>query len=254
MKQAIEAGRTTSSPGNPSSKRHTPRRPRRLDARRAERDKLFRSVAALKAKGQEREKAVTAAKTAEERQLARARLTNAKLEARVEDLRLKVLEATQGREASLAEVRQLNQSRTHRSRSRASCWTRCNAVIGSWPSRSSAISSEPRPPRRARRSNPTTRSIATGRSRLAELLELEAQIVKNEQSLATSSRPSLEEERALADRAESEFAQIKQLLDDGNVSRLDALRLNNDFRRIGPERDGLLRNELSTIETQIPIF
>ena len=69
---------------DPSSKRRTPRRPRparSAAALRAERDKLFRSVAALKAKGQERETAVTSAKTAEERQLARERLTNAKLEA-----------------------------------------------------------------------------------------------------------------------------------------------------------------------------
>ena len=46
----------------------------------------------------------------------------------------------------------------------------------------------------------------------------------------------------------ADFAEIKQLLDDGNVSRLDALRLNNDFRRIGPERGRLLRNELATVE------
>jgi potassium efflux system protein len=58
----------------------------------------------------------------------------------------------------------------------------------------------------------------------------------------------------LADRAANDFARIKQLLDDGNVSRLDALRLNNDFRRIGPERDRLLRNELATIETQLQYY
>src|SRR5205823_5814056 len=85
--------------------------------------------------------------------------------------------------------------------------------------------------------------------RLAYLLDLEARVIKNEQALTTSTHPALEEERSLADRALNDFEQIKQLLVDGNVSRLDALRLNNDFRRIGPERDRLLRNELATIET-----
>ena len=88
----------------------------------------------------------------------------------------------------------------------------------------------------------------------AEILELEARVVKNEQALAAGARPALEEQHALADRAEADFVQIKQLLDDGNVSRLDALRLNNDFRRIGPERDRILRNELTSIETQLQYY
>ena len=224
-------------------------------ALRAERDKLFRSVAALKAKGQEREKAVTAAKTAEERQLARERLTNAKLEARVEDLRLKILEATQGRETSLAEVRQLNErvvdAQVQVSRKLLDQMQRRYRVLAESQQRDLQRAAATEENKAQQSDDPLDRYRAR---RLAELLELEAQVVKHEQSLATSSRPSLEEERALADRAESEFAQIKQLLDDGNVSRLDALRLNNDFRRIGPERDGLLRNELSSIETQLQYF
>ena len=65
---------------------------------------------------------------------------------------------------------------------------------------------------------------------------------------------ALEEERSLADRAEADFTQVKQLLDDGNVSRLDALRLNNDFRRIGPERNRLLKTELSSMEKQLQYY
>jgi hypothetical protein len=90
--------------------------------------------------------------------------------------------------------------------------------------------------------------------RRAELLELEARVVKNEQTLAAGTHPALEEERALADRAEADFEQIKHLLADGDVSRLDALRLNNDFRRIGPERDRILRDELTNIETQLQYY
>jgi hypothetical protein len=89
---------------------------------------------------------------------------------------------------------------------------------------------------------------------LAEMLELEAKIIKFEQAPSAPSHPSLEEQRALADRAEADFVQVKQLLDDGNVSRLDALRLNNDFRRIGPERDRLLKTDLSSIEALLQYY
>jgi potassium efflux system protein len=90
--------------------------------------------------------------------------------------------------------------------------------------------------------------------RLAELLDLEAQVVKSEQVLATNPTPSLDEQRGLADHAEADFARIKELLDDGRVSRLDAIRLNNEFRRIGPERDRLLRNEMAVIELRMQFF
>ncbi len=90
--------------------------------------------------------------------------------------------------------------------------------------------------------------------RVSELLELEAQVVKHEQALATSPPPSLVEQRGLADRATEDFARIKQLLDDGRVSRLDAIRLNNDFRRIGPERDRLLRNEMAIVEARLQYY
>ena len=160
-------------------------------ALRAERDKLFRSVAALKAKGQEREKAVTAAKTAEERQLARERLTNAKLEARVEDLRLKILEATQGRETSLAEVRQLNErvvdAQVQVSRKLLDQMQLRYRVLAESQQRDLKRAAATEENKAQQSDDPLDRYRAR---RLAELLELEAQIVKNEQSLATGT-PSL---------------------------------------------------------------
>ncbi len=90
--------------------------------------------------------------------------------------------------------------------------------------------------------------------RTAELLALEALVVKSEQALVISPRPSYEEQKTLADRADFDFANIKELLEDGNVSRLDAIRLNNEFRRIGPgtrpaaqERDGPGRSTASVL-------
>jgi hypothetical protein len=90
--------------------------------------------------------------------------------------------------------------------------------------------------------------------RTAELLELEAQVLKYEQALATSPSPSFEEQQGLADRADRDFARIKELLDDGKVSRLDAIRLNNEFRLIGPERERLVRTELATVEARLQYF
>ena len=66
--------------------------------------------------------------------------------------------------------------------------------------------------------------------------------------------PSYEEQKTLADHADFDFANIKELLDDGKVSRLDAIRLNNEFRRIGPERDRLLKNEMATVEAQLQFY
>ena len=74
---------------------------------------------------------------------------------------------------------------------------------------------------------------------LAELLSLKALVIRSEQDLVISPSPAYEEQKTLADHADFDFANIKELLDDGKVSRLDAIRLNNEFRRIGPERDGL---------------
>ena len=90
--------------------------------------------------------------------------------------------------------------------------------------------------------------------RTAELLALEAHVIKNEQDLVISPAPSYEEQKTLADHADVDFANIKELLDDGKVSRLDAIRLNNEFRRIGPERDRLLKNEMATVEVAAPVL
>jgi potassium efflux system protein len=52
----------------------------------------------------------------------------------------------------------------------------------------------------------------------------------------------------------ADFAAVKALLDDGKVSHLDALRLNNDFRRIGPERARIVSRELATAATQLAFY
>ena len=90
--------------------------------------------------------------------------------------------------------------------------------------------------------------------RTAELMALEILVNRSEQARTISPRPTYEDQKTLADHAEVDFANIKELLDDGKVSRLDAVRLNNEFRRIGPERDRLLRNEMATVEAQLQFY
>jgi hypothetical protein len=86
------------------------------------------------------------------------------------------------------------------------------------------------------------------------LMALEILVNRSEQARTISPTPAYEDQKTLADHAEIDFANIKELLDDGKVSRLDAVRLNNEFRRIGPERDRLLRNEMATVEAQLQYY
>jgi potassium efflux system protein len=224
-------------------------------ALRAERDRLYQRVATLKALSLERETNVTAAKSEAARHLARDRLTNMKMESRLEALRLQVVEARLAQAPKIAELNELNhhilEAQTQISRKLLDHLERRYQELGEIQENELKRAAAAEESKAKKTDNPLERY--RGR-RLSELLDLEVKVIKNEQTLATSTHPTLEEARSLADRAANDFAQIKQLLDDGNVSRLDALRLNNDFRRIGPERDRLLKNELGTIEAQLQFY
>jgi len=225
------------------------------NARRTERDRRFQRVTTLKAKSEEFKEAVTNAQTAHARQLAQERLVNFEWEARVESLRLQVIEAEIGLEVKLAEVSELtlHVCRAHikiaektleqmRARYRVAAENHDRDLKQAAAKEESKARSSDDPLERFRARH------------TALLLVLEAQVLKSEQAVATSPSPSLDEQRSLADRALRDFEQIKGLLDDGRVSRLDAIRLNNDFRRIGPERDRLLRNEMATVEAQLQFY
>jgi potassium efflux system protein len=222
---------------------------------RAERDKIFQRVATLKTRNAERTAAVDSAKTREEAELARERLVNFEWESRVEDERLQVQEALMALEAKRAELAVLNLQvfEAHAllaTKALERMQTRYRAVTdrqerdlqrkAATEQKRAASSDDPLERYRARRS--------------AELLELEAQVLKDENALATSPFPSLEEQKRLADRADADFASIKHLLDDGKVSHLDALRLNNDFRRIGPERARIKARELTAAAAQLTFY
>jgi potassium efflux system protein len=225
------------------------------NARHSERDRIFQRATNARSKITELEAAVNSAQTARARQLATDRLVNQEWEARVESLRLQVEEAQIALEAKLAEIRELKLHVCHshvQIAERTLELMRARYGIAAEDHERDLKRAAAKEDRAARQSDdPLVRFRAR---RTAEMLVLEAQVVKSEQALATSPSPSPDEQRSLADHAEHDFARIKELLDDGRVSRLDAIRLNNDFRRIGPERDRLVRNEMATVEAQLQFY
>jgi potassium efflux system protein len=81
--------------------------------------------------------------------------------------------------------------------------------------------------------------------RSSEIHEMEAQLVEYDRLLSANPALSLEEQKALADHAESDLASLKQVVQENRVGGLVALRLNNDFRRLSRERALVQRNELA---------
>jgi hypothetical protein len=226
------------------------------NARRAERDKLFQVVAAMKARGVEREEtAGPVSASGPARRLARERQVNAEWKARVEAMRLQAVEAQIALEAKLSGVRELGvqvgQVQVQVAEKTLDVMQGRYSAAAEQQERVLKEKAAAEESKARQSDDPLERFRA---HRLAELLELEAQVVKHEQALATGPPPSLEEQRSLADHAAADFARIKELLDDGRISRLDAIRLNNDFRRIGPERDRLLRNEMAIAEARLQYY
>jgi potassium efflux system protein len=222
----------------------------------AERDKVFQLVTSLKARDLEFEKAVIDAQNPEQAQLARERQINDQWQVKVESLRLQVLEAGIALETKLTDVHELEarvcfahidlaekELKEMRARFSAESKKQEGDLAKAAAAENSKAQSSGTPPLERFRAR-----------RTAELFELEAQVLKFEQALATSPSPSFEEQQSLADRADKDFVRVKQLLEDGRVSRLDAIILNNEFRLIGPERDKLVKNDMATVEARLQFF
>ncbi len=90
--------------------------------------------------------------------------------------------------------------------------------------------------------------------RNAVVLELESKTQAAENDLAVAEWPVLEEERIAADQAEANLERVRKLLDDGHLSELDAMRLNNDFKRIAPERARIVDKDLRAINVRLAAF
>jgi potassium efflux system protein len=222
---------------------------------RVERDKIHQRLAALEAHHEERAAAVAAAKTPEDATLARERLINFTWEKRVEAERFAAQEALLAQEAARAELAALGQQveeahvqLTARTLERMQQRYSRVSDLQERTLQQAAASAQ----KRADRSEDPLEKYRARRT--AELLELQAQVLKFENALTTSPSPSLEEQRGLADRADEDLAGVRALLNDGRISHLDALRLNNDFRRIGPERARVVSHELATAASRLAFY
>jgi len=225
-----------------------------LAALRAARDKTFQRVAAMKAKNTERAATSVEGKTPEARTLALEKLVNAGWETRVESERLRAQEAhiaLETRRAELpalnAQVLEANALLAQKTLDRMKLRYRTLATRQEADLQKKAVAEQTRA---VKSDDPLERYRA---KRTAELLELEVRVQKGKNALTTNPSPSYEEQSALADRALNEFNEVKKLLDDGKVSHLDVLRLNNDFRRLGMERAKIVRNELAITANRLTL-
>lgn len=80
--------------------------------------------------------------------------------------------------------------------------------------------------------------------RNAQLLVLEAAVIKHEHALSASTNATLLDQINRADRAVANLADLRQVVADDRPSALVAARLKNDFRRIEAERESVAREEL----------
>ena len=87
------------------------------------------------------------------------------------------------------------------------------------------------------------------------MLELKELVLKDERALADR-HPVLspQDQTALADKAQEDLEQLKQLVEEGRGGTLIALRLNNEFRRLRSQRDVIARKELSAADISAKFY
>ena len=226
-----------------------------IAAMRAERDKVFQGLAGLTAQRGEGMAGDGSSASGEAREVARERLANLEWQARTETERLATLEARITLDTRRIDLGTLQiQARVARVQLARKLADRMDARYEALAERrrndlKQAVAKEET--RAAASNDPLERRRA---QRTAQLLELESQVVAYEKTYATAGGASIQKQSELKDRAVTEFAELKKLLDDGSVSPLDALRLKNDFRRIAPERAQVVRTDLAATEAELTHF
>ena len=214
---------------------------------RVERDKVHQSLSALTAARSEREATINSAGSAEARDLAREQFVNYEWECRVEAERLAK------REAQIALAARQNEIAALQVQAKSSHVDFDRRLLDLMEKRYAAQSERQQNDLKQAVAKEETRAAHTGdvlekyrAKRSAELLELESQAVAFEKAAATSPPGlSVGEQSDMADAVSNGFETLKTLLTDGTVSPLDVLRLKNEFRRIGPARAAIVRNELA---------
>ena len=217
---------------------------------RVERDKVHQSLSALTAARGEREAAITSAGSAEARDLAREQFNNYEWECRVEAERLA------RKEAQIALAARQNDLAALQVQAKASHVDLDRRLLDLMEKRYASQSERQQNDLKQAVAKEETRAAHTEdvlekyrAKRTAELLELESQAVAYEKAAATSPPGlSVSEQSNEADKVSIQFESLKTLLNDGNVSPLDVLLLKNEFRRTGPERAAIVRNELAEVK------
>jgi len=219
---------------------------------RAERDRMHQKCTTFETLRAEREAAVTKADSAEAREMASERLINFDWESRVETERLRTKEAEIELRTKLSALDepelQLREARRELAkRALDAIQSRFQQVVDRQQTElKQAVAHEQ--VRAEAASDPLERYRAF---RNAELLELKALALKDEQTLSISPAMSLETQTELADRAERDFASLQQFVKESRSSALVALRLKNDYRRVWIERSQVARNELDRATNEI---
>ena len=219
---------------------------------RLERDKIHQAGATLAVSRLDYAAKIGSATSPEARDLAQERLTNFDWDCRVEDERLAAVEAkialnTQRLDLGTFQI-QAKAERVHFTK----------RLVGLMEERYAALAERQRSELKkavAKEENRAASSVDPleryRAKRTAELLDIESQVVAYEKANATSAGLSLQDQYTLADATVTNFAELRSLLDDGNVSPLDVLRLKNDFRRIVPERAQIIRTDLAASDSEL---
>ncbi|WP_435005314.1 hypothetical protein P12x_003210 [Tundrisphaera lichenicola] len=250
MKEAIEAARNDLKAQNAELETLRSEGTRKLTAQvasdRSERDKVHQQFVALAATRAEREAAIKGANSAEARELAQERLANFEWEARTAFEQLATMEA---RIALSTKRLELGASSIQARSAKAQL---AKKLLDRMESRYSALAERQQSDLKQAVAQEETRAALSAdplvrrkAKRTSALLELESQVVSYEKTYATGGEVSLQEQAALADTAVSAYAKLREMLDDDEISPLDALRLKNEFRRIGPERAQIVRTDLA---------
>ncbi|WP_165072786.1 coiled-coil domain-containing protein [Paludisphaera rhizosphaerae] len=218
---------------------------------KAERDRIAQGIAAIKARADGKD-AAAPPRSAADRKLAEEKAVNLRVEAAVENLRLQIVEKKIARTAKQVEIAAADRKR----------WIARvkigNKTLEPMQKRFQRLSDEDEKDlQRKAKAEQSKASIAQDAieryraERLGELLDLEAQVVRAEQAAVVAMEPSLVDMTTQANIAQANFQRIKVLVEESNLSRVDVLSINADYRRIDPERKRIRREERDAVDKRL---
>ncbi len=224
-----------------------------IAALKADRDKIAANLEAVKARAEALASA-PAARTPAERKAAAERGVDLHVDAAFETLRLQLAERKVVRAAKTAEAAAADRARwiAHAKLARR--------VLEPMEARFRKIAeaqehelqrkAQTEQARADRERDPIARYKA---KRQAELLDLEALVVKSEQLATVGVDPSLEDMKKAATIAAANFARIKQIVegDEKRAGRVDVFNINADYKRLQPERRRVEREELAVVSKRL---